>query len=115
MTVPHRPLTAMIALAVCLLGFAAPASATPDRVKVGPDLYLQSAGAPPEADRSRSEPSRPGDGGRIVGGSATTIADYPWQTAIAFDETIKAGDGFQRQFCGGTLVAPQIMITAAHC
>lgn len=118
MTAPRRPLTAttgLIALAGCLLGFAAPASATPDRVKVGPDLYLQSAGALLGSERPRSEPSRPSDGGRIVGGSATTIADYPWQTAIAYDETIQAGNGFERQFCGGTLVAPQIMITAAHC
>ena len=119
MSLPRRPLTAtigLIALAACLPGFAATASATPDRVKVGPDLYLQSASAAPDrADRRLSEPPRPADGGRIVGGSATTIADYPWQAAIAYDETIVAGGGYERQFCGGTLAAPQIMITAAHC
>jgi secreted trypsin-like serine protease len=118
MIVSRRPLTVttgLIVLAACLLGSTAPAAATPDRVKVGPDLYLQSASAAPEAAHRRSEPSRPGPGERIVGGSATTIAEYPWQAAIAYDETIQAGDGFQRQFCGGTLVAAQIMITAAHC
>ena len=52
---------------------------------------------------------------RIVGGSATTIDQFPWQVAIARNDAFYAGNGFQRQFCGGTLVAPTIVITAAHC
>jgi secreted trypsin-like serine protease len=52
---------------------------------------------------------------KIVGGSPTTIAQYPWQVALARNDAFYAGDGFQRQFCGGTLVAPTIVITAAHC
>jgi hypothetical protein len=121
MTVVCRALMVMIALvgaAACTLGLAAAASAAPDRVKVGPDLYLQSAAASAEGDRavdSRSgrPPARPD--GRIVGGFPTTIAEYPWQVAIAYNDAFFEGDGFQRQFCGGTLVAPQVVITAAHC
>jgi secreted trypsin-like serine protease len=52
---------------------------------------------------------------RIVGGTATSIEQYPWQAALAFNDAKFTGNGFQRQFCGGTLVAPTIVITAAHC
>ena len=48
MTVVRRALMLTIVLvgaATCTLGLAAAASAAPDRVKVGPDLYLQSAAA----------------------------------------------------------------------
>lgn len=52
---------------------------------------------------------------RIVGGAPTTVQSFPWQVALAYDPTILPGTGFDRQFCGGTLVAPTIVITAAHC
>ena len=50
---------------------------------------------------------------RIVGGAPTTINEFPWQVAVA-----SAPDGesaFNRQFCGATLVAPAVAVTAAHC
>jgi hypothetical protein len=52
---------------------------------------------------------------KIVGGATTTVQRYPWQVAVAFNDAITPGDGYDRQFCGGTLVAPTIVITAAHC
>src|SRR5215211_2415098 len=52
---------------------------------------------------------------RIVGGSPTTIGEWPWQAALAGNDAIYAGSGYQRQFCGASLVAPTIVITAAHC
>jgi secreted trypsin-like serine protease len=51
---------------------------------------------------------------RIVGGQDTTTQEWPWQVAIA-DPPSSGGDGFDRQFCGGSLVAPTVVITAAHC
>ena len=51
---------------------------------------------------------------RIVGGNATTIEEWPWQVAIA-DPPSTGGDGYDRQFCGGSLVAPTVVVTAAHC
>ena len=121
MTLVRRPLAVsitLVGLAACLLGLAARASATPDRVKVGPDLILQSAGAAAgevAGQRSEPQPPPPSRDGRIVGGSAATSAEYPWQAAIAFNDASFAGNGFERQFCGGTLVAPNVVITAAHC
>ncbi|MFN2612605.1 MAG: serine protease [Solirubrobacterales bacterium] len=49
---------------------------------------------------------------RVVGGSATTTATYPWQAALVYDS--RFGSNVQ-QFCGGVLVAPRIVLTAAHC
>jgi Ca2+-binding RTX toxin-like protein len=52
---------------------------------------------------------------RIVGGNTTTIAEWPWHAAVTLNPAFYPGNGFQRQFCGGSLVAPTIIVTAAHC
>ena len=62
-----------------------------------------------------ASPAAAGAGPRIVGGSPTTIGEWPWQVAIAADPESFGGNGFQRQFCGGTLVAPNVVLSAAHC
>jgi secreted trypsin-like serine protease len=52
---------------------------------------------------------------RIVGGSTTTISQYPWQAAVVYDPAKVGGNPFQRQLCGGSLVTAQIVLTAGHC
>lgn len=52
---------------------------------------------------------------RIVGGQATTIGAWPWQVALEHSPATSGGNAFDRQFCGGSLVAPRIVLTAAHC
>src|SRR6266540_4064897 len=53
---------------------------------------------------------------KIVGGSTVSISDYPWQAALVFDTRFPQWvDDFERQFCGGTLITPRIVQTAAHC
>ncbi|MCI5222180.1 MAG: serine protease [Candidatus Electrothrix sp. AR4] len=49
---------------------------------------------------------------RIVGGTDAGIADNPFQVAL-LDKAIS--DNFQAQFCGGTLVKSNFVVTAAHC
>jgi trypsin len=44
---------------------------------------------------------------RIVGGSEAKINSWPWQAML----TSTSG----RQFCGGSLVHPQFVVTASHC
>ena len=60
-----------------------------------------------ERDRGGPEP-------RIVGGNATTSSKYPWQAALVYDASF-GGSDFDRQFCGGSLIHPYIVMTAAHC
>lgn len=47
---------------------------------------------------------------RIVGGAPREIADHPWQVAL-----VEGGLDQRYQFCGGSLIAPTVVVTAAHC
>lgn len=50
----------------------------------------------------------------IVGGNTTTTDEYPWQAAVVLDEFYGTND-FDGLFCGGSLIAGRIVLTAAHC
>ncbi|XP_020319399.1 transmembrane protease serine 13b [Oncorhynchus kisutch] len=43
---------------------------------------------------------------RIIGGSAANLGDWPWQVSLHFQRS---------HTCGGTLIAPDFVVTAAHC
>ncbi|KAL9985912.1 hypothetical protein ACROYT_G008366 [Oculina patagonica] len=45
---------------------------------------------------------------RIVGGTQASVGDWPWQAMLRRGQ--KGGS-----FCGGTLIHPQWVVTAAHC
>lgn len=49
---------------------------------------------------------------KIVGGTKAPANAYPWMCAIAEKS---GGTLFDRQFCGGSLIAPNWVLTAAHC
>lgn len=67
-------------------------------------IAFATAGALAGDGEKRPEP-------RIVGGQEAEPGEWPWQVAL-----IVAGvDTYNGQFCGGSLIRPDWVVTAAHC
>lgn len=100
---PRRALVAMLlTLALAAVG-AAPASA-------GSFDSVESTGSAvrsPDRDDGKAET-------QVVGGAPTSASAFPWQAALVLDASF-GGNDHQRLFCGGSLVTPYIVLTAAHC
>jgi secreted trypsin-like serine protease len=58
----------------------------------------------------------PGAHTSIIGGSTTTAQKWPWQIAF-LQSTVKKPNKkpSERFICGGSLIAPTIVVTATHC
>ena len=63
--------------------------------------FVQSVAAAPKPDP------------RIIGGEPADFGEYPFMVALLFEPT--AGNDFQKQYCGGSLIASRWVLTAAHC
>jgi len=50
-------------------------------------------------------------GTRVVGGTAAKLGDWPWVVALGY----KKNQGETQYLCGGALIGPSHLITAAHC
>ncbi|MEM7116960.1 MAG: serine protease [Chloroflexota bacterium] len=52
------------------------------------------------------------DAPTIIGGEEATPGAWPWMAALV---SADSQDAFNGQFCGGSLIAPTWVLTAAHC
>lgn len=70
--------------------------------------YASTAADPAAAAVSSSGPQT-----KVVGGYAPHPSQWPWMASIQ-DHTAHSNDYYQH-FCGGALIHPRIVLTAAHC
>ncbi|MEV5545200.1 trypsin-like serine protease [Streptomyces sp. NPDC052309] len=74
--------------------------------------------AQPEAGATAGAPSPSGTvDPKIIGGKDATIAEAPWMVQLHYYDDKGTADTSDDEgyFCGGTLVAPAKVLTAAHC
>jgi secreted trypsin-like serine protease len=76
-------------------------------------VFVQSGEAAPQA-AADEQPPYASVSPRIIGGTAAPNGKYPFMVAL-LDKRIRGGGAFQQQFCGGTLIDKDSVLTAAHC
>ncbi len=85
------------------LGNLAGKSSVSAELIVQPHVFSQ-----PATQVNAAEANQP----RIVGGTVAQAGAWPWQVALLFSNE---PNNFDAQFCAGSLLSPEIVMTAAHC
>jgi len=109
----RRPISlqarAMLRASVCRFGQRLPdvccplVRSAPTTTPPPPELISSQCGKQATAKRTA--------GTRVVGGTAAKLGDWPWLVALGY----RSSQGETRYLCGGALIGPSHLITAAHC
>ncbi|MGG8405449.1 S1 family peptidase [Streptomyces sp. 12297] len=78
----------------------------------GAALALVASAATSAVAQGASDPEPKKPGALIIGGVELPDNAYPWMAAIL---SKGSGSPVQRQFCGGSLISRNVILTAAHC
>lgn len=102
---PVRKMRRLIAAGAATLAMLAGGLvATAQAADGGGETFLPPKGAEVVSSKEASP--------RIIGGTNTSISSAPWMVQLLFEFD---NDGLFYFTCGGTLVAPNKVLTAAHC
>jgi secreted trypsin-like serine protease len=65
-----------------------------------------------DAEAGSPEGTESNPGAEVIGGTRADPGEYPFQVALLRHDV---QDRWRAQFCGGTLISPDTVLTAAHC